>query len=203
MPRSVNRACVTHGFALVQLALVTACGATPPSETVIALSPAPSHDVAVAPPSADPSAASAAKPEAPRAGTDGSQMSERERVAFATYLVGMHNRIHPYFADRFLASLDSLPASDPLNVPDLASRVEIVLDGATGAIDRIGITKQSGTTAFEVGVMAAIEDALPFAPAPKEIWSYDGKVYMDWSFHRDPKMACSLMETRPTILAKP
>ena len=30
-------------------------------------------------------------------------------VPFASYLNGMHNRIHPIFADSFLGSLDGLP----------------------------------------------------------------------------------------------
>ena len=34
-------------------------------------------------------------------------------VPFASYLNGMHNRIHPIFADSFLESLDGLPAEPP------------------------------------------------------------------------------------------
>ena len=34
-------------------------------------------------------------------------------VPFASYLNGMHNRIHPIFADSFLGSLDTLPANHP------------------------------------------------------------------------------------------
>lgn len=194
---------MTSGFGLLQLGIVAACGATPPSETVFTLSPPPSSEAAVASPSAAPPASSAAKPEAPRSQADGGQMSERERMAFATYLVAMHNRIHPIFAEQFLPSLDALPASNPVNLPDLVTGVEIVLDGATGNIVRIGITKQSGATAFEVGVISSIQNAAPFGPAPKEIWSRDGKVYTAWAFHRDPMIACSLRETVPTILGRP
>ena len=34
---------------------------------------------------------------------------------FATYLVTIHNRIHPIFAEEFLAFLDGLPKDHPLN----------------------------------------------------------------------------------------
>jgi len=50
------------------------------------------------------------------------------RVPFATYLNQIHNRLHPIFADSFLASLESLPADSPLNKPDMRTNLEIVLD---------------------------------------------------------------------------
>ena len=54
-------------------------------------------------------------------------------VPFASYLNGMHNRIHPLFADGFLDSLDSLPSNHPMNDHHLVARLEIVLtkDGHT------------------------------------------------------------------------
>ncbi|MGH7330572.1 MAG: hypothetical protein ACREJX_19660, partial [Polyangiaceae bacterium] len=48
-------------------------------------------------------------------------------VPFATYLNGMHNRIHPIFADSFLGSLDSLPPTHPMNDPKIYTSLEIVL----------------------------------------------------------------------------
>ena len=49
------------------------------------------------------------------------------QVPFASYLNGMHNRIHPIFADSFLESLDGLPPDHPMNDQHLVTRLEIVL----------------------------------------------------------------------------
>jgi hypothetical protein len=73
------------------------------------------------------------------------------RVAFATYVVAMHNRIHPTFTDDFLSSLPSLPKGDPL--AGLTTRLEIVLDKETGRITRMGVIKTSGSTSFDVGAL--------------------------------------------------
>ena len=67
-------------------------------------------------------------------------------VPFATYLNGMHNRIHPIFADSFLGSLDSLPATHPMNDPKIFTSLEIVLT-PDGNIVKMGVTKTSGITA--------------------------------------------------------
>jgi hypothetical protein len=59
------------------------------------------------------------------------------RVPFATYLVTMHNRIHPLFADQLLGLLGNLPKGDPLN-GDLRVDLEIVLAKDTGKLVRRG-----------------------------------------------------------------
>src|SRR6185436_6890592 len=48
------------------------------------------------------------------------------KVPFATYINAIHNRLHPIFAEEFLASLDNLPRSHDLN-KDLVTHIEIVL----------------------------------------------------------------------------
>ena len=125
-------------------------------------------------------------------------------VPFAGYLNQIHNRIHPIFAGRFLASLDRLPKSSPLNDFSMATHMEIVLHQDDGRLVRMGITKTSGVTAFDIGALEAISAAAPFGRPPPSIVSPDGNVYLHWEFHRDPRYACSTYFARPYIIkAKP
>jgi TonB family protein len=123
-------------------------------------------------------------------------------VPFASYLNGMHNRIHPIFADSFLDSLDSLPQSHPLNDQHLVTRLEIVLT-KDGRLKKMGVVKTSGITAFDIAALDSVDRAQPFGPAPNAIVSPDGNVYLHWEFHRDEVYACSTMGARPFILNKP
>ncbi len=120
-------------------------------------------------------------------------------VPFATYLNGMHNRIHPIFADSFLASLDNLPPTHALNDQHLITRLEIVLT-RDGHIVKMGIAKTSGVTAFDIAALDSVQRASPFGPAPSAIISTDGQVYLHWEFHRDEVYACSTMNARPFML---
>jgi TonB family protein len=123
-------------------------------------------------------------------------------VPFASYLNGMHNRIHPIFADSFLESLDSLPATHPMNDQHLVTRLEIVLT-KEGHLKKMGIVKTSGITAFDIAALDSVDRAQPFGPAPNAIVSPDGNVYLHWEFHRDEVYACSTMGARPFILNAP
>jgi len=120
-------------------------------------------------------------------------------VPFATYLNGMHNRIHPIFADSFLASLDNLPASHTLNDQHLITRLEIVLT-RDGHVVKLGVVKTSGVTAFDIAALDSVQRASPFGAAPSAIVSTDGQVYLHWEFHRDEVYACSTMNARPFML---
>lgn len=121
------------------------------------------------------------------------------RVPFATYLNSIHNRIHPIFADSFLVSLDRLPASSPLNNQDMHTELEIALSQDDGHIVRMGVTKTSGVTAFDIGALESVQRASPFGTPPKSIVSWDGRVYLHWEFWRNPYYACSTYFARPLI----
>jgi TonB family protein len=123
-------------------------------------------------------------------------------VPFASYLNGMHNRIHPLFAESFLESLDSLPPSHPMNDKHLVTKLEIVLT-REGHLKKMGIVKTSGITAFDIAALDAVDRAQPFGPAPSAIVSPDGNVYLWWEFHRDEVYACSTQGARPFILNTP
>ncbi len=123
-------------------------------------------------------------------------------VPFASYLNGMHNRIHPIFAESFLESLGNLPASHPMNDKHLVTRLEIVL-ARDGHLKKMGVVRTSGITAFDIAALDAVDRAAPFGPAPGAIISPDGNVYLHWEFHRDEVYACSTMGARPVILSAP
>jgi len=123
-------------------------------------------------------------------------------VPFASYLNAMHNRIHPIFADSFLASLDNLPPTHALNDQHLITRLEIVLT-RDGHIVKMGVAKTSGVTAFDIAALDSVQRASPFGPAPSAIISTDGQVYLHWEFHRDEVYACSTMNARPYMLNIP
>jgi hypothetical protein len=121
------------------------------------------------------------------------------RVPFAAYLSQIHNRLHPIFADGFLGSLDSLPASHPMNDPTLITSLEIVVEREEGRLVRRGVTRTSGVTAFDISAIESVDRAGPFGVPPAEIVSPDGNVYLHWEFHRD-QMACSTFNAHPYIL---
>lgn len=118
---------------------------------------------------------------------------------FANYLTQIHNRIHPIFADTFIDSLDSLPASHPMNDPNLVTALEIVVDKEEGRLVRRGVVRTSGVTMFDVNALAAVDRAAPFGAPPQEIVSPDGNVYLHWEFRRD-EMRCSTLYAHPYIL---
>jgi hypothetical protein len=129
------------------------------------------------------------------------------RVPFATFLNHIHNRLHPIFADDFLWSLNDLPKDHALN-RKLSTSLEVVVDGERGSIVRMGITKTSGVTAFDIAALDAMERASGgsgrgFGKPPPAILSPDGNVYLHWEFHRTPEVACTTGNARPFILKTP
>ncbi len=124
------------------------------------------------------------------------------RSPFATYLNGMHNRIHPIFAESFLGSLDGLPKDNPINNPKNFTRLEIILT-RNGHIVKMGVVKTSGITQFDVAALDSVQRASPFGPAPSAIVSPDGRVYLHWEFHREEAIACSTINASPFLLNVP
>jgi len=121
---------------------------------------------------------------------------------FATYINGIHNRIHPIFAESFLLSLDSLPRDNPMNNQRIYTRLEIVMT-RNGHIVKMGVVRTSGITAFDVAALDSVQRASPFGPAPSAIVSPDGRVYLHWEFHREEAIACSTINASPFMLNVP
>jgi TonB family protein len=121
---------------------------------------------------------------------------------FAAYITAMHRQIHKLFTFGFLADLDAKPsAGSPYNNEELWTQLEIVIKG-DGTVDKVGIVRGSGVLAFDVAAIDSVMSAAPFPPPPQVIKSANGKVYLDWQFHRDER-ACGTFGVDPHILTTP
>lgn len=124
------------------------------------------------------------------------------RVSFAHYLNDMHPRIHQEYATAYLeGELSKLPADHPLNAPTLNTLVELQIDGESGALLEATTVRSSAEPEFDRAVIDAVRDAAPFPPAPPEIHSSDGSVYVHWEFHRRREYSCSSLFARPYLLS--
>jgi hypothetical protein len=68
---------------------------------------------------------------------------------------------------------------------------------------KMGVTRTSGVTAFDISALESVQRASPFGAPPPSIVSPDGNVYLHWEFHRNPTLACSTYFARPFILKVP
>jgi hypothetical protein len=121
-------------------------------------------------------------------------------AAFTAFLRSMARRMRPWFVDGFLDWIRSLPPNHVLRQSPLQTRVEIVLDGASGSIARMGVVLTSGVTAFDVGALDAVQRSAPFGVAPAEILSPDGRVYVQWDLRSDHSSELNDDDARPSIL---
>jgi hypothetical protein len=129
------------------------------------------------------------------------RLGRAARRPFGEYLNQIHGRIHGPFSDSFLASLCSLPAQHPLSNFELVSELGVMVNGASGALESLALTRSSGVKEFDAAAILTMESAFPMTPAPGHIWSEDGRVYFLWEFHRNPEEACSTYFARPLKLA--
>jgi hypothetical protein len=116
---------------------------------------------------------------------------------FAAYITAMHRQIHKLFTLGFLADIDARSDSAYAS-EELWTQLEIVLKG-DGTVDHVGIVRTSGMLAFDVAAIDSVMSAGPFPTPPSAIKSANGKVYVDWQFHRDER-ACGTFGADPHIL---
>jgi hypothetical protein len=119
-----------------------------------------------------------------------------DREHFGKYLVALHERIHPFFSDRYLTSLSDQPAADSRNDMTLTTLVELVI-ASDGSISQLGVICSSGNEDFDIGVLDSISWALPFPPPAPATLSNDGKLYLRWWFGRNPVLGCAAIYARP------
>src|SRR5206468_12259008 len=79
----------------------------------------------------------------------------------------------------------------------------VVRDRDDGHVVKMGVTRTSGITPFDIAALDSVQRASPFGKPPKAIESPDGNVYFHWEFHRDPVFACSTINARPYLLNTP
>ena len=119
---------------------------------------------------------------------------------FAGYITAMHRQIHKLFTFGFLADIDARSNSVYADLT-LWTQLEIVIKG-DGTVDKVGIVRSSGLLAFDTAAIDSVLSAAPFPVPPQAIRSANGKVYMDWQFHRDDR-ACGTFGVDPYILTTP
>ena len=122
---------------------------------------------------------------------------EGNEAAVKGYLEAVHACVHTAFADSFLVSLRSLPAGHPLADRELATTVEVVVNGESGALEEVGVVASSGVPELDAAAVAAFGAAFPLAPPPPASLSSDGNLYITWELHRRPAEACSASQARP------
>ncbi|WP_428269356.1 hypothetical protein [Haliangium sp.] len=129
----------------------------------------------------------------------GNQTALKTRAApFAVYIARMHRRIHPLWGFGFLEDLNDKPANHPMNNWDLATKLEIVING-DGTVHKINIVTHSGLLEFDVAAIDTIMTAAPYEPPPEKIRSPDGRAYMHWGFFRNYRQ-CGTFNAQPFIL---
>jgi outer membrane biosynthesis protein TonB len=117
---------------------------------------------------------------------------------FAAYIAEMHRQIHKLWAFGFLADLDGRGSRTAYDDLSLWTQLEIVLKG-DGSLAKVTIVRTSGNSSFDVAAIDAVSSAAPFSVPPTAIKSANGKVYLDWRFHRDDRQ-CGTYGVDPHIL---
>lgn len=116
---------------------------------------------------------------------------------FANYIHDVHRRLHPIFADAVLPQLATGSGQAD------GAMIELVIDGRDGALAVVRIVRPSGDGAFDDAAIDAVRRAAPFGEAPQAIRSFDGRVYLRWTMHPDPAIACSTRHASPFLIASP
>ncbi len=129
----------------------------------------------------------------------GNQTALNTRAApFAAYIARMHRSIHELWGFGQLEEWEEKSGSSPFNNQNLMTELEIVLNG-DGTVDRIGVVRTSGLTAYDVAAVDVVYSAGPYPDPPRAIRSSNGKIYLHWHFYRDGRQ-CSPAFADPYIL---
>ncbi|HEY6478252.1 MAG TPA: TonB C-terminal domain-containing protein [Polyangia bacterium] len=129
----------------------------------------------------------------------GNQTALNTRAApFAAFIARMHRSIHELWGFGQLEEWEEKPGSSPFNNQNLVTELEIVLNG-DGTVDRVGVVRGSGLTAYDVAAVDVVYSAGPYPEPPRAIRSGNGKIYLHWHFHRDGRQ-CSPAFADPYIL---
>jgi TonB family protein len=124
------------------------------------------------------------------------------RQIFYRYIKMIHEkRIHPIFGHGFWESLPSLGAAHPLNDMSLHTLAEFEIL-QNGAVNEVRVVKTSGNTVFDAAAVDSVYRGSPFPPPPKQILSWNGRVYLKWGFYRSRRM-CGVFNVEPYILKAP
>ncbi len=118
------------------------------------------------------------------------------------YLERIHQKIHRRWADGYLPYLDSsTPMGSPLRNPNLNIKLEMVIDGATGVVEKVSIINTSGQLMYDSEAIIIAQTIGPHGLAPDDATSPNGKVYIHWNFWRDSRQ-CGIFGAEMFIVNK-
>jgi TonB family protein len=129
------------------------------------------------------------------------EIPKEARVSFAIYMVAIHQRLHPIFAEEMRTARAAY--SELRDAGELSTRVEMVLAETDGSIARMGVIRSSGSAVFDTVALVAVRRAAPFGRPHPSIVSPDGMVYIHWEFRNDPYEGCFTRGVLPFLLARP
>ncbi len=128
-------------------------------------------------------------------------LGDRKKI-FYQYIYMIHEQnIHPLFAEGFWKSLPALDQSHPLNDWSLNAWAEFEIL-ANGDVSEIRVVKPSGNTVFDAAAVDSVYRSSPFPKPPKEILSWNNRVYLRWGFFRNHRV-CGVFNVEPYILKAP
>jgi TonB family protein len=120
---------------------------------------------------------------------------------FRDYIWVVHEKIHPYFADSFLASLSVFSPNDPINNFNLYATAEFeILEN--GRVNEVRIIRSSGNNMFDAAAADSIYRSSPHPPPPEKILSWNRRLYLRWGFYRNQRK-CGEFNAEPYILRAP
>jgi TonB family protein len=121
--------------------------------------------------------------------------------SFHQYIRVVHETIHSFFADSFLASLSNFKPDDPLNNFSLKTTMEFEIM-ESGRLNEVRVVKSSGNMVFDAAAVDAIYRSAPYDPPPKSVLSWNNRVYLRWGFYRNQRK-CGVFNVEPYILKAP
>ncbi len=121
--------------------------------------------------------------------------------SFHHYIRVVHETIHSFFADSFLASLSNFRPDDPLNNFSLKTTMEFEIM-ASGQLNEVRVVRSSGNMVFDAAAVDAIYRSAPYNPPPKAVLSWNNRVYLRWGFYRNQRK-CGVFNVEPYILKAP
>lgn len=111
------------------------------------------------------------------------------------YLEALHAKVHRLWTDSFLAMAEGQLAKDhPINDRSRVAELELLLT-VEGKLANLKVAQTSGSSDFDASAVDVVKAAAPFAIAPEDVLSDDGKVHVLWRFARDDRR-CSGAEVR-------
>jgi TonB family protein len=103
------------------------------------------------------------------------------------YLEGLHAKVHKLWTDSFLAMAEGHLAKDhPINDRTRAAELALTLT-VEGKLADVKVAKTSGSSDFDASALDVVKASAPFAVAPEDVLSDDGKVHVLWRFARDDR----------------